>query len=683
MPADDLLMPSTGTNVTGTDVVPTLSLPEELVLMLLSEESGYFHQVPGWSLNCAVVGAALAELSLQARIDTDMDRLVLLDATPTGSPVLDLALTQIARETEERSARYWVEKLATHAETIIDLTLDRLIELDILEYHSGGFWSISPRAWSDTTAGDYSTQYVKFRVNRAIFSGDIPSPRDVIVVALANTCDVLRHIYDLDDASDARVQLISQMDLIGRAIASAVAGNISRTSAHSTALTKPIPTIPLRRLIRNKHIRNGNVSAAFAELASDYGSVFQIKSPLHSDPLIFLVGPHINRWIHRHGRMYLDSGTYLRGLETAYHASGLLPSLDGAEHFRLRKALRASYGRTRLENSLSAVCRNARQHMASWSVGDTVGAVALTRNLMGAVVPPYLVSVETDDVFDDLVAYKTRALKTQMMNILPKWLLETPGMKRKAKSINVLRDRIVDSHTPALRVGCPRDHADDVLSLHHSDPTFFPEVNLRFQFSAPTLAAVYAADQLNFMVYAMVSQPEMYELIRAEAATLFADGDPSPADFEHSNLDVTSRFMMECLRLYPTVAMSLRNVVNTCVLDGYELPLGARVHLAQTSTHYMSELFPDPYTFDIDRYLPSRGEHRTSGYCPFGLGTHSCMGSQLVELLMTICLSMMAHYYQFEMRPANYKLKIDAFPSGRPNKKLKLKIVEQRHEILG
>ena len=183
------------------------------------------------------------------------------------------------------------------------------------------------------------------------------------------------------------------------------------------------------------------------------------------------------------------------------------------------------------------------------------------------------------------------------------------------------------------------------------------------------------------MLYAMVSQPELYELIREEAAALYADVDPAPANFVSSNLDITTRFMMECLRLYPTVAMSVRNVVNTCVVDGYELPLGARVHLAQTSPHYMGELFPDPHTFDIDRYLPSRGEHRTPGYAPYGLGTHSCMGSQLVELLLTVCLTMMAHYYSFEIRPANYKLKIDPFPSMCPKKRLKLKVVEQLHEI--
>ena len=41
-----------------------LSLTEELILMLLNEENGYFHQVPGWSLNCAIVGAVLEDPSL-------------------------------------------------------------------------------------------------------------------------------------------------------------------------------------------------------------------------------------------------------------------------------------------------------------------------------------------------------------------------------------------------------------------------------------------------------------------------------------------------------------------------------------------------------------------------------------------------------------------------------------------
>ena len=61
------------TLATDRTATQTLSLLDELVLTLLNEESGYFRQVPGWDLNCAVVGAVLAELSLISRIDTDMD----------------------------------------------------------------------------------------------------------------------------------------------------------------------------------------------------------------------------------------------------------------------------------------------------------------------------------------------------------------------------------------------------------------------------------------------------------------------------------------------------------------------------------------------------------------------------------------------------------------------------------
>ena len=101
-----------------------LSLPEEFILMLLNEQNGYFHQVRGWDLHCAVVGAVLAELSLRSRIDTDLDSLILVDRTQTGDPVLDPVLVQIADEPVQRNAQYWIERLAGQAESIIDSTLD-------------------------------------------------------------------------------------------------------------------------------------------------------------------------------------------------------------------------------------------------------------------------------------------------------------------------------------------------------------------------------------------------------------------------------------------------------------------------------------------------------------------------------------------------------------------------------
>ena len=65
----------------------------------------------GWNLNCVVIGAVLAELSLMNRIDTDLESLFLVDQTETGNPVLDPVLKTIASQTGTHSClgSRWME----------------------------------------------------------------------------------------------------------------------------------------------------------------------------------------------------------------------------------------------------------------------------------------------------------------------------------------------------------------------------------------------------------------------------------------------------------------------------------------------------------------------------------------------------------------------------------------------
>ena len=154
---------------------------EELILTLLNEESGYFHQIPGWDLNCAVVGAVLAELSLSSRIDTGMESLFLVDQTETGDPALDLVLKEITDEQVQRNAQYWIERLAPRAEAVIDLTLDRLVSLKILEHQDGEFWALARTAWQtglfSSAPEGTALQFVKTRISKTIFTNEIPDPK--------------------------------------------------------------------------------------------------------------------------------------------------------------------------------------------------------------------------------------------------------------------------------------------------------------------------------------------------------------------------------------------------------------------------------------------------------------------------------------------------------------------------
>ncbi len=661
-----------------------LTLPDELVLTLLNEESGYFRQVPGWSLNCTVVGSALAELSLIGRIDTDMKSLIVLDETPTGDPCLDPILKAIAADPVQRSAQYWVEHLAPRAEAIIDTTLENLVELNILQRHDGDFWSLAQTAWragfSVGSEVGTAVEFVKTRISKAIFTDEIPDPRDIIIICLIHTCDVLRYIFELDEQTEARIEQVTKMDLIGRSIGDAVHENIARPLFQRTALSKAIPVVPLRKMLTNEHARAGNMPALFAQLGEEYGSVFEIRPPF-SENMIVLVGPETNHWVHRQGRTYLRARDYMEDFEKIYGGSGILPALDGADHFRYRKSVQPGYSRTRLEDNLDECLSLTRRYMDTWSVGEKMPAVQLSRRLANSAMSPLSVSVESQDIIDDLCTFKARALHTHVARSLPKFMLKTPGMRRRKKLIGDVVDRVLSVHTPAQRAGCPRDLADDLLSMHAADRQFLPESNLRFVLSAPLLASMYMGDELSFVIYAMLAQPEFHEKIRAEADALFADGDPDAEMITGDSIDVTRRFIMEVLRMYPIVPMSIRNVMNAVTVEGHELPEGSRVAIATTATHYMSNLFPDPFTFDIDRYVAPRKEHLGTGYAPYGLGTHTCLGARWTELHMAINLLMVAHYFDMEIAPKNYKLKISPFPSQCPNKKLKFVVTGQRNEL--
>ena len=175
---------------------PPLTIPQEFIIAILNEQTGYFHQVEGWTLNCAIIGAVLADLSLRARVDADEGSLILLDSTKTGEPVLDLCLAEIASHPGPEKTWYWIERLTVHSEDIIDTTLKHLVELKILLHHEGEFYTTNHCPWhaelqqypESESVGDY----IRSRSQKAIFTDVIPDPRDSFLIGLLNACDIIK-----------------------------------------------------------------------------------------------------------------------------------------------------------------------------------------------------------------------------------------------------------------------------------------------------------------------------------------------------------------------------------------------------------------------------------------------------------------------------------------------------------
>ncbi len=658
-----------------------MRLIEEIILLLLNEESGYLEQVAGWNLSCVLAGAVLADLDLESRIDTAHETLKLDDSTPVGDDLLDPVLATIVRDPEPRSVSYWVEKIAITSDEILDQALERLVENGILDHAIGGFWSLSRNAANaaySMSSGE-SRAKIRRRIVDTILEDDIPDPRDAIIIGLANSCDAFRFLLQPEDyeASRERIELFSMLDRISRSVATAVSATSVRRTIKTA--TKPIPDISLWKLLRKDSFWQGNMSRITADLYRDYGPVFAIRAPFSKKRIFVIAGNKANIWVNRRGRMYLRSKDYISGLEEALGVSRSLPGMDGAEHYRMRKAQHTAFTKGRLNERLDELLHEVRVGLDSWKEGDVLIARDAIRSLMARQVTQLSVSLDLSEYMDDILSYKNRMLITHVQKALPKFFLKTPKMAAKGRRIDQVYAMIRNTHTPGQRENKPRDLIDDLLSLHASDPQYFPETDHKFPMIMAFVASMYMGTALAFAVFEMYSDPELLQRVRKEAEALFANGEPGPEDFTDEAMDTTHRLILEALRVYPSVPVQMRNVMNPCVVEGYEIPLGSRIIMAMTAVHYLEENYPDPLTFDIDRHLPGREETKKHGaFGTYGLGTHTCLGARVVEYQMAINLMMIAYHFDLEVMPSSYPIKINPFPTCTPRKSLKLLVKSKR-----
>ena len=200
-----------------------LRFAEEIMLLLLDDDGGEFVRVPEWSLQCAVAGAVLMDLALENRIDTDLEQLILVDSTPVGDDLLDPTLARIAQATERHDTRYWIQHTAQHADRIRERVLERLVDRGILQRRDERLlWVFQSRRYP--VVDGKADREVKLRIMAVLLSDEIPDPRDIVIVCLAEACGLFRELLsrrELEHAT-ARIEQVRKLDLIGQAVSQAV-----------------------------------------------------------------------------------------------------------------------------------------------------------------------------------------------------------------------------------------------------------------------------------------------------------------------------------------------------------------------------------------------------------------------------------------------------------------------------
>jgi len=212
-----------------------LGFVEEILLLQLDDSQGKFVNLPLSAADVVLAGAALMELALANRIGSDLERLILVDVTPTGDDILDAVLKRLAEAGGELTADAVLERLSVNGEKYQEIALQRLIAKGVLREENGRFlWVFRTRRYP--VVDDSEQREVRARLRQLVLTDEIPDPRDVELICLIDACGLLGLVLGPDEIAQTktRVEQLGRLDLIGQAVTKAVA-NIRFIVTHATS----------------------------------------------------------------------------------------------------------------------------------------------------------------------------------------------------------------------------------------------------------------------------------------------------------------------------------------------------------------------------------------------------------------------------------------------------------------
>jgi hypothetical protein len=194
-----------------------LTVPEEFLLLTLKDEDGGFVDIPLEYQRAGFLGAAIMELALLGRLDSDLDRVWVVDKTMTGDPALDPVLVRLSAPDFDSHADNLINQLIELGDTVRSEALARLCEKKVLVETEGRLlWFLKTRRYPAVDGKEI--REVKLRLLEVLLRDGLPDPRDVCLMSLAETCGIIRQIVPASELKVARDRIakFSKMELIGQ-----------------------------------------------------------------------------------------------------------------------------------------------------------------------------------------------------------------------------------------------------------------------------------------------------------------------------------------------------------------------------------------------------------------------------------------------------------------------------------
>jgi cytochrome P450 len=448
-----------------------------------------------------------------------------------------------------------------------------------------------------------------------------------------------------------------------------------------TAPARPIPLAKGRPIIGNVLELAKDPARFFAGAYRDNGPVFRIK--VFNKTYTVIAGAEAASFMgSRQGRECLRSKEFWQGFLDEYGGSRTILGEDGDSHKELREIMRRGYSRDAIKgrgNDLVAI--TDRVIARDWQPGASVPVVHALQYLVTDQLGTILTGNAPLEYVPDIRTMTLYVLNVLVTKQRPKILLKNPRYKKARARVFELSDTMATAlrATAGSKPEDQRNLVEDLMDVHLNREGVLPAEDLTMALTGPYVAGLdTVANTTAAFVYSVLKHPEVLAKVQAEADELFAGGDITDDDLR--KIPSIRYALMETMRLYPIAVALNRTATKDFEFAGHTIKAGEMVYIGTTVPHFMEEYFPDPGTFDIDRYAKPRSEHLQPGaYSPYGRGPHTCLGKSFADVQMALSMARLFHRLDLELDPPGYTLVTKTAPTPGPSMNFKVRVKGHRH----
>ncbi|CAG2167132.1 unnamed protein product [Oppiella nova] len=168
-----------------------------------------------------------------------------------------------------------------------------------------------------------------------------------------------------------------------------------------------------------------------------------------------------------------------------------------------------------------------------------------------------------------------------------------------------------------------------------------------FQFFGPGYESV--AITLSYCTYELALNPGLQDRLYEETKEAF--NEKGEMDYEVlSRLPFIHSLLSETLRNYPPTLRLQREAMGDVMLGdtGVKIEKGVSVEIPVYAIHHDPDYYPDPFTFNPDRFMPENRDHiQPYTYLPFGSGPRNCIGMRFALLEAKLVLANISQKFLF------------------------------------